>query len=78
MELCAGSGFECNCQHYSRPSDNSLTDLSLAQYNIGTKHIEDYSANLSLSWEADIWGKIRNQNKSALGRLPANSRGEKC
>ncbi len=50
----------------TRPSDNSLDGLSLAQDNIGTKHIEDYSANISLSWEADIWGKIRNQNKSAL------------
>src|ERR1700761_1169245 len=49
-----------------RPSDNSLTGLSLSQYDIGSKHIEDYSANLSLSWEADIWGKIHNQNKSAL------------
>jgi multidrug efflux system outer membrane protein len=49
-----------------RPSDNSLTGLSLTQYDIGTKHIEDYSANLSLSWEADIWGKIHNQNKQAL------------
>jgi multidrug efflux system outer membrane protein len=50
----------------SRPSDNSLNGLSLSQYNVGSKHIEDYSANLSLSWEADIWGKIRNQQKSAL------------
>jgi multidrug efflux system outer membrane protein len=50
----------------SRPSDNSLNGLSIKQYNIGTNHIEDYSANLSLSWEADIWGKIHNQQKSAL------------
>src|SRR5258708_3178751 len=50
----------------TRPSDNSFTGLSLSQYKIGSKHIEDYSANLSVSWEADIWGKIRNQNKSAL------------
>jgi len=50
----------------SRPSDNSLDGLSLAEYGLTTKHIEDYSANLSLSWEADIWGKIRNQSKSAL------------
>ncbi|HEY4197341.1 MAG TPA: TolC family protein, partial [Mucilaginibacter sp.] len=50
----------------SRPSDNSLNGLSIAQYGLDTKHIEDYSANLSLSWEADIWGKIRNQNRSAL------------
>src|ERR1700761_4504742 len=50
----------------TRPSDNSLDGLSLSQYDFGAKHIEDYSANISLSWEADIWGKIRNQNKSAL------------
>lgn len=49
-----------------RPSNNSLTGLSLAQYNIGTNHIEDYSADVSLSWEADIWGKIRNQQKSTF------------
>jgi outer membrane protein, multidrug efflux system len=50
----------------SRPSDNSLDGLSLSQDNISTKHIEDYSANISLSWEADVWGKIRNQQKSAF------------
>jgi multidrug efflux system outer membrane protein len=49
----------------SRYSDNSLNGLSTAQY-LGTNHVEDYSANVSISWEADIWGKIRNQQKSAL------------
>jgi len=49
----------------SRPSDNSLNGISLSQF-LGTKHIENYSADVSLSWEADIWGKIRNQNKVAL------------
>ncbi len=49
----------------TRPSDNSLNGLSLAQYGLGN-HIEDYSANLSISWEADIWQKIRNKNKAAL------------
>ncbi len=32
----------------------------------GTESIEEYSASLSLSWEADIWGKIRNTRKAAL------------
>jgi len=50
----------------TRPSDNSLNGLSLSQAGIKTKHIEDYSADASLSWEADIWGKIRNQNKTAV------------
>lgn len=49
----------------SRPSDNSLNGLTLGQF-LGTNHIEDYSVNLSLSWEADIWGKIHNQSKAAL------------
>ncbi|MDN5288843.1 MAG: transporter [Mucilaginibacter sp.] len=49
----------------NRPSDNSLNGLSTSSF-LGTKHVEDYSANLSLSWEADIWGKIRNQQRSAL------------
>lgn len=49
----------------SRPSDNSLNGLSLGSF-LKTNHIEDYSANLSLSWEADIWGKIKNQKKAAL------------
>jgi multidrug efflux system outer membrane protein len=49
-----------------RPSNNSLDGLSLQQDNIGTNHVEDYSANLAISWEADIWGKIHNQNKSAV------------
>ena len=50
----------------SRPADNSLDGLSLAQYNIGTNHIENYQADISLSWEADIWGKIRSQSKLAF------------
>jgi len=49
-----------------RPSNNSLDGLSLSAYNLGGSFINDYSANVAISWEADIWGKIRNQSKSAL------------
>ncbi|WAC12457.1 efflux transporter outer membrane subunit [Dyadobacter pollutisoli] len=49
----------------SRPSDNSLNGLSLDKF-LGTGHIEDYTAAVNVSWEADIWGKIRNQQKAAL------------
>lgn len=49
----------------NRLSDNSLNGLSTAQF-LGQKHVEDYSAGFNLSWEADIWGKIKSQNKSAL------------
>jgi multidrug efflux system outer membrane protein len=48
----------------NRPSDNSLNGLSTSQF-LGTKHIEDYNAALGLSWEADIWGKIRSQKQAA-------------
>ena len=49
----------------SRPSDNSLNGLSASQF-LNTSHIEDYNANLGLSWEADIWGKIKSQKQAAL------------
>lgn len=49
----------------TRPSDNSLNGISLSQF-LGTQHLEDYSANIQFAWEADIWGKIRNQKKEAL------------
>ncbi|HEX3386784.1 MAG TPA: efflux transporter outer membrane subunit, partial [Mucilaginibacter sp.] len=53
----------------SRPADNSLNGVALTQYGIKARHIENYQADVSLSWEADIWGKIRNQSKSALAAL---------
>ncbi|RZL20445.1 MAG: efflux transporter outer membrane subunit [Pedobacter sp.] len=49
----------------ARPSDNSLNGLSLNQFT-GSTHIEDYSANVGVVWETDIWGKIRNQKAGAL------------
>ncbi|MFW2477080.1 MAG: TolC family protein [Sediminibacterium sp.] len=49
----------------NRPSDNSLSGLSLSQF-LGKSYVEDYSVNASLSWEADIWGKIKNQQAKSL------------
>lgn len=48
-----------------RPSDNSLNGLSLSQ-ELNETHIENYTASVYLSWEADIWGKIRSQKSAAL------------
>lgn len=47
----------------NRPSDNSLNGLSTSQF-LKTSHIEDFNANLGLSWEADIWGKIKKQKEA--------------
>jgi NodT family efflux transporter outer membrane factor (OMF) lipoprotein len=49
----------------NRPSENSFTGMNLNQA-LGKQHIEDYSTGVSLSWEADIWGKIKSQKKVAF------------
>lgn len=49
----------------NRPSDNSLNGLSAKSF-LATTHVEDYTAGISLSWEADVWGKIKNQKAGAL------------
>lgn len=49
----------------SNPSNNSLNGLSASEF-LKTKHIEDFNTALGLTWEADIWGKIRNQKQEAL------------
>ena len=46
------------------PSENSLNGISASQF-LKTSHIEDFNANLALSWEADIWGKIGKQKEAA-------------
>lgn len=49
----------------SIPSENSLNGISINNF-LNTSHIEDYNTGLSLSWEADIWGKINSRKKEAL------------
>ncbi|MES2005759.1 MAG: efflux transporter outer membrane subunit [Bacteroidota bacterium] len=49
----------------NRPSDNSLNGISLSQF-LGKSSIEDYTTAVGISWEADIWGKIKNQKAAAL------------
>lgn len=52
----------------SRFSDNSLNGKNGFDLNdfVGISRIEDYTASAGLSWEPDIWGKIRNRKKEAL------------
>ena len=50
---------------YSRPSDNSLNGISIKSF-LKENHVENYQAMATLSWEADIWGKIRSQKEEAL------------
>ncbi|MCE7053451.1 efflux transporter outer membrane subunit [Algoriphagus sp. AGSA1] len=49
----------------SRFSDNSLNGISTDLF-LERKSLEDYQLQGMLSWEADIWGKIRRQTQTAL------------
>jgi NodT family efflux transporter outer membrane factor (OMF) lipoprotein len=51
----------------TRPSDNSLNGLSASSF-LGSKWLNDYNANVSLTWEADIWGKIKSRQSIALAQ----------
>jgi multidrug efflux system outer membrane protein len=46
------------------PSENSLNGKSLEAF-IGANHVEDYTLGATLSWELDIWGKLRRQREAA-------------
>src|SRR6201999_3036911 len=48
-----------------RPSDNSLNGLTLKDFR-NTNHVEDYTDYFSVSWEADLSGKVRSQKAGAL------------
>ena len=50
---------------YSRPSDNSLNGISIKNF-LQTSHVENYQTLASLTWEADIWGRIRSQKEATL------------
>lgn len=49
----------------NRPSDNSFNGIMTKQFG-GKSYIEDYNSLATLSWEADIWGKIKNTKRQAL------------
>ena len=51
----------------TNPSQNSLNGISLSSF-LGQNHIDDFTASAGLSWEADIWGKIKNRKRSALAQ----------
>lgn len=49
----------------SRPSDNSMNGIMAGQF-MGRKYTEDYTTSVNISWEADIWGKIKGRKEQAL------------
>lgn len=50
----------------NNPSDNSFTGLQLGLVEPPIRHLEDYNLGGTLSWEIDVWGKIRRQKQAAV------------
>lgn len=62
--VSAGIGTSRN--YYSDNSLNGANGFNLGN-TLGTNsRIEDYTLNTGISWEIDIWGKVKNQKKAAL------------
>lgn len=49
----------------TRLSDNSINGYN-ANAAFGTHHVDDFTVAATLSWEADIWGKIKSRKAAAL------------
>lgn len=49
----------------NRPSDNSMNGMMAAQF-MGSRYMQDYTTSINISWEADIWGKIKGKKEQAL------------
>jgi multidrug efflux system outer membrane protein len=61
----------------NRPSDNSLNGISIKNF-VGQSYTEYYSAGINVSWEADIWGKLRNQKEATLAEYLQTYEGTKA
>jgi len=61
----------------NRPSDNSLNGISIKSF-LGKSYVEYYSAGINLSWEADIWGKLRNQKEATVAEYVQTYEGAKA
>lgn len=61
----------------NRLSENSLNGISTNLF-LGKNHIEDFSAGMNLSWEADIWGKIKNQKRGTLASYMQTTEAKKA
>lgn len=51
----------------NRPSDNSVNGISAKSF-LGKSYVENYNALVSLTWEVDVWGKIKAQKGIALAQ----------
>ena len=61
----------------NRPSDNSLSGLSTSSF-LGKTYVENYQALVNISWEADIWGRLRSQKEATLAEYLQTYEGAKA
>lgn len=61
----------------NRPSENSLNGISANSF-LGKSHVENYLASATVSWEADIWGKIRGQKELVVAQYLQSYEGMKA
>jgi multidrug efflux system outer membrane protein len=47
---------------YGKSTLNGISDQAF----LGTDHLEDYNIQANLSWQADIWGKLRRSKEAAV------------
>lgn len=59
------------------PSKNSFTGMNLSNFNFGD-HIEDYNLGVGVSWEIDVWGKIRRQREAAQATFLQSYEGQRA
>lgn len=59
------AGVSASSNYFSENSLNGNNGFNLNN-TIGSKHIDDYSTNMGLSWEVDIWGKAKNHKAAAM------------
>jgi len=55
-----------------RASDNSLNGITATDF-LHQSYIADYNVNLGVSWEADVWGKLRMQKKATIAQYLQSS-----
>lgn len=62
---------------YNRPSKNSITGISANSF-LKSSHIDNYLGAINVSWEVNVWGKIKNQKEAALAEYLQSYEGAKA
>ncbi|WP_426791133.1 efflux transporter outer membrane subunit [Sphingobacterium sp. WOUb80] len=52
----------------NRPSNNSMNGMMASQF-MGQSYTTDYTSAINISWELDIWGKLKAQKQDAVIEL---------